>query len=82
MLIDIVSKNGNLLINIEPDAGGNSPAIQLSRLKDFRKWMQVNSEGIYDTHPRKKQPVPCKIAPLSGLRKSNITSMFIYYKSP
>ena len=54
LLIDIVSKNGNLLLNIGPDAAGNIPANQLSRLKDLGNWMQVNSEGIYDTHPWKK----------------------------
>jgi len=54
LLIDIVSKNGNLLLNIGPDAAGNIPANQLSRLKDLGNWMQENSEGIYDTHPWKK----------------------------
>jgi len=54
LLIDVVSKNGNRLLNIGPDAAGNIPAIQLSRLKDLGNWMQVNSDGIYDTHSWKK----------------------------
>lgn len=54
LLIDIVSKNGNLLLNIGPDASGSIPANQLSRLKDLGNWMHVNSEGIYDTRPWKK----------------------------
>ena len=54
LFIDIVSKNGNLLLNIGPDASGNIPANQLSRLQDLGNWMEVNSEGIYDTNPWKK----------------------------
>jgi len=40
-------------LNIGPDAAGNIPANQLSRLKDLGNWMQLNSEG-YDTYPLKK----------------------------
>lgn len=54
LLVDIVSKNGNLLLNVGPDAAGNIPDNQLSRLKDLGSWMQINSDGIYGTHPWKK----------------------------
>lgn len=51
MLIDIVSKNGNLLINVGPKADGSIPENQLAPLRDLGKWMKVNGEGIFDTSP-------------------------------
>jgi alpha-L-fucosidase len=51
LLIDIVSKNGNLLLNVGPKADGTIPENQLSRLKDLGDWLQINGEGIYGTHP-------------------------------
>ena len=49
MLVDIVSKNGNLLINVGPKADGTIPENQLKPLIDLGKWMKNNGEGIYDT---------------------------------
>jgi alpha-L-fucosidase len=40
MLVDIVSKNGNLLINIGPKADGSIPENQLNPLLDLGKWLQ------------------------------------------
>jgi len=51
LLIDIVSKNGNLLLNVGPKADGTIPENQLKRLTDLGYWMKINSEGIHDTHP-------------------------------
>ncbi|HEX6892888.1 MAG TPA: alpha-L-fucosidase [Chryseolinea sp.] len=51
LLIDIVSKNGNLLLNVGPSADGTIPENQLLRLKTLGEWMKVNSEGIYGTVP-------------------------------
>ncbi|QGY46960.1 alpha-L-fucosidase [Maribellus comscasis] len=51
LLIDVVSKNGNLLINVGPKPDGTIPAIQLDRLKELGEWMKVNGEGVYDTKP-------------------------------
>ncbi len=50
-LIDIVSKNGNLLLNIGPNADGTLPAIQLERLQQLGDWMEINGEAIYGTRP-------------------------------
>ena len=51
LLIDVVSKNGNLLLNVGPKADGSIPENQLKRLTDLGNWMSINSEGIYATTP-------------------------------
>jgi alpha-L-fucosidase len=51
MLIDITSKNGNLLLNIGPKPDGSISQIQLDRLKALGAWLKVNGEGIFDSRP-------------------------------
>jgi alpha-L-fucosidase len=51
LLVDIVSKNGNLLLDIGPEADGTIPAVQLERLSILGKWLAQNGEAIYGTHP-------------------------------
>src|SRR6202012_587554 len=51
MFVDVVSKNGNLLLDIGPKADGSIPELQLTRLREFGKWMQTNGEAIYETRP-------------------------------
>lgn len=46
-LVECVSKGGNLLLNIGPDARGNIPKESENILKQIGQWMQVNSESIY-----------------------------------
>lgn len=50
-LIDIVSKNGNLLLNIGPRSDGTIPEIEAGYLRDFGRWLAVNGEAIYGTRP-------------------------------
>ncbi len=50
-LIDVVSKNGNLLLNIGPKADGTIPEIQTERLLGIGKWLEKNGEAIYGTRP-------------------------------
>lgn len=48
LLTEIVSKNGNLLLNIGPAPDGEWDPNAYARLEDIGKWMQVNGEAIYD----------------------------------
>ena len=48
-LVDIVSKNGALLLNVGPRADGTIPEIEQEMLRDIGRWLAVNGEGIYDT---------------------------------
>jgi alpha-L-fucosidase len=50
-LVDIVSKNGNLLLNIGPRSDGTIPDEVQHVLLDVGGWLRVNGEAIYGTRP-------------------------------
>lgn len=51
MLVDVVSKNGNLLLNIGPRADGTVIPLMQERLRDIGDWLAVNGEAIYGARP-------------------------------
>ena len=53
LLTDIVSKNGNLLLNFPLPNSGELDFEEMEVLEGITAWMQVNSEGIYATRPWK-----------------------------
>ncbi|HEY3478718.1 MAG TPA: alpha-L-fucosidase, partial [Streptomyces sp.] len=48
-LVDIVSKNGNFLLDIGPKADGTIPSIMEQRLRETGRWLAVNGESVYGT---------------------------------
>ena len=54
MFIDIVSKNGNLLLNVGPMADGTIPDLQKKAILGLGKWLDINGEAIYGTRPWKR----------------------------
>ena len=54
LLVDIVSKNGNLLLDVGPEADGTIPAVQMTRLKALGAWLKMNGDAIYGTKPWKR----------------------------
>jgi alpha-L-fucosidase len=51
LLADVVSKNGNLLLNIGPRPDGTIPEIMQQRLLDIGAWLRINGPAIYGSTP-------------------------------
>ena len=53
MLVDLVSRGGNLLLDIGPGADGTIPVIMEERLLQIGDWLKVNGDATYGTKPWK-----------------------------
>jgi alpha-L-fucosidase len=51
LLVDIVAKGGNFLLNIAPTAEGDFEDEAYDRLKKIGEWMRINGEAIYNSKP-------------------------------
>jgi len=50
-LVDIVSKNGNMMLSINPKADGTLPELTKKRLSELGCWLKINGEAIYASRP-------------------------------
>lgn len=48
-LVDVVSKGGNYLLNVGPEADGSIPQASIERMEAIGNWMAINGEAIYGT---------------------------------
>ena len=74
MLVDIVAKGGNLLLNIAPSPEGTWDDEAYARLKEIGAWMKINSEAIYNSRPL----APCRNGKLGYTQSKNGTAFAIY----
>ena len=75
MLVDIVCKGGNLLLNIGPSPEGIWPDAAYDRLKDIGDWMKVNNEAIYGT----RAIAPFKESKICFTNKKNTNTVYAIY---
>jgi alpha-L-fucosidase len=69
MLVDIVSKNGNLLLNIPVRGDGTIDEKEIAILEEIAVWMNINKESIFDTRPWivfGEGPSAEKVNPMNG----------------
>ena len=75
MLVDIVSKNGNLLINVVQTPEGDLEPDMLKILDEIGKWTAVNGEGIYGTRPWKlygEKPADTKVVKAGNFNEEKV----------
>ena len=51
LLVDIVAKGGNYLLNVGPSPEGTLPPTAVERMHEIGQWMKINGEAIYGTRP-------------------------------
>lgn len=76
-LVDIVSKNGCLLLNIGPKADGTIPEPEIRILREIGAWLRINGEAIYQTRPWKiygEGPTKVESGPFSEAKAQPFTS--------
>ncbi len=68
-LVDVVSKNGNLLLSVPLKADGTYDSDEAKVVEEIGRWMRTNGESVYGTRPWKvcgEGPAMASAAPLSG----------------
>ena len=76
MLVDVVSKNGNMLLSVPVRSDGSIDDKEIAILNEIKEWMDVNSISIYGTRPWKtfgEGPLAEAVIPINaqGFNESN-----------
>jgi len=83
LFVDIVSKNGNLLVNIGPRADGSIPEVQRKPLLALGAWLKKNGRAIYGTRPwTRAAAVTEDGTELRFTRKDNEVFIFLMGRPP
>jgi alpha-L-fucosidase len=80
--LDIVSKNGCLLLNISPKADGTIPPNQRKLLLSIGEWLDANGEAVYETRPWRvfgEGPTQFKEGEFGGVTAPTMTAQDIRY---
>ncbi len=75
LLVDIVAKGGNLLLNIAPGPDGTWQQGAYDLLDEYASWMKVNSEAIYATRPF----YPFKQGKIAVVTKKDSSALYFFY---
>ncbi|MFV0268537.1 MAG: alpha-L-fucosidase [Draconibacterium sp.] len=78
MLVDVINKGGNLLLDIGPKADGSIPEEQVNILKELGRWTNKHSEAIYGT--RAGIPYEHFYGPTALNQKGDILYLYVPHK--
>lgn len=78
ILVDIVSKGGNLLLNIAPGPYGDWHPEAYTRLEEIGAWMAVNGEAIYNT----RLLAPYQVGPWALTQAKDGRTRYLLYRTP
>ena len=77
LLADVVSRGGNLLLNVGPTASGEIPDLQRRALEQLADWMNVNRVAIHDTRPLSADLAPASDAPWARWTRAGSTAYLV-----
>ncbi|MES1228460.1 MAG: alpha-L-fucosidase, partial [Armatimonadota bacterium] len=78
MLVDIISKGGNLLLGVGPTPEGEFTPQAIERLEEIGAWFQINGEAVYGTRAK----APYRFGDVRFTAKGDQTYAFVFHRDP